>query len=399
MTIMQIGIVGKPNVGKSTFFCASTLATVDIAAYPFTTIKANVGVAYLRSPCPHVDFNTQCVPRNAPCEKGTRMVPVEMLDVAGLVPDAWKGRGLGNQFLDDLRQASALIHVVDASGGTDLEGNAVPVGTHDPAEDIEFLEKELNYWIKGILDKGFDKIARQAHMQGMKIEKAVYERLTGLGVSEAQVIASLREASVPENPQNWSEEDFFRIADCIRKYSKPMIIALNKSDLADEATMKKLLNYKGYLTIPTCAESELALRRASKAKLLDYIPGSESFQVADPSKLNAHQSKALEKISQILTKCHGTGVQKCLETAAYQLLDLIVVYPVEDEIKLTDHDGRVLPDAFLVKKGTTARELAYKVHTDLGENFIRAVNVRTHRTVGHDHVLENNDVITIVARK
>jgi len=396
---MQIGIVGKPNVGKSTFFCAATLATAEIAAYPFTTIKANVGVAHIRAKCPHEEFHTQCIPRNAPCENGTRMVPVEMLDVAGLVPDAWRGRGLGNQFLDDLRQASALIHVVDASGSTDIEGNAVPAGSHDPTEDIEFLEREISQWIKGILDKGFDKIARQAHLQGMKIERAIYERLTGLGVSEAQVIAALREASVPENPMNWSDEDFLCIANCVRRYSKPMIIALNKSDLADEGALKRLMGHKGYLTVPTCAESELALKRATKAKLVDYIPGSDSFKVPDPSKLNPNQLKALDKISSILAKCHGTGVQTCLETAAYQLLGLIVVYPVEDEMRLTDHEGRVLPDAFLVKKGTTARELAYKVHTDLGENFIRAVNVRTHRTVGHDYVLSNDDVITIVARK
>ncbi len=396
---MQIGIVGKPNVGKSTFFCASTLATAEIAAYPFTTIKANVGVAYVRAACPHVEFHTQCVPRNAPCENGVRMVPVEMLDVAGLVPDAWKGRGLGNQFLDDLRQASALIHVVDASGSTDIEGNPVPQGTHDPLEDIEFLEREISYWIKGILDKGFDKIARQAHLQGMKIEMAVHERLTGLGVSEAQVSAAMREASPNENPMNWGEEDFLKIANAIRKYSKPMIIALNKADLASEDQLIRLMHVKNYIAVPTCAETELALRRATKAKLVDYVPGSDRFSVPDPSKLNPNQKKAIEKMHGIMEKCKSTGIQTALEKAAFDLLDQIVVYPVEDETRLTDHDGRVLPDAFLVRKGATARDLAYKVHTDLGENFIRAINVRTHRTVGHDYVLQNNDVITIVARK
>jgi ribosome-binding ATPase YchF (GTP1/OBG family) len=396
---MQIGIVGKPNVGKSTFFCAATLASAEIANYPFTTIKANKGVAFVRGRCPHLDLNTQCVPRNAACEGGTRLIPVELLDVAGLVPDAWQGRGLGNQFLDDLRQANALIHVVDASGSIDIEGNAVPLGSHDPVEDIKFLEKEISYWIRGILDKGWEKSARQVHLQNQSIELVIHDRLTGLGVTDAQVSAALREAKLSDNPMNWGPEEMLHLADNIRKYSKPMIIALNKADLADDATIKRLTEAAVCMCIPTVAEAELALKRAAKAKLVNYLPGEESFNVADPSKLNANQKKALDKINEEVKRFHGTGVQKCLEKAAFELLDLIIVYPVEDETRLTDHDGRVLPDAFLVPKGTTAKGLAYKVHTDLGENFIRAINVRTHRVVGNDHVLQNDDVITIVSRK
>jgi ribosome-binding ATPase YchF (GTP1/OBG family) len=396
---MQIGIVGKPNVGKSTFFCGATLASVEIANYPFTTIKANRGVAFVRGRCPHLDFNTQCVPRNAGCDNGTRMIPVELLDVAGLVPDAWQGRGLGNQFLDDLRQASALIHVVDASGATDLEGNTVPQGSHDPMEDIQFLKREISMWIRGILEKGWEKAARQAHMTNQSMVPIIHDRLTGLGVSEAQVVAAIRDSALPENPMAWGPEEMLHMSDAIRKYSKPMIIALNKADLADDATLKRLTDAAGDMCVPTMAEAELALKRAAKAKLVNYLPGEERFSIAEPSKLNANQSKALGKISEAVERLGGTGVQKCLEKAAYELLDLIIVYPVEDESRLTDHDGRVLPDAFLVPKGTTARGLAYKVHTDLGESFIRAINVRTHRTVGSDYVLQNNDVLTIVSRK
>ncbi len=254
-------------------------------------------------------------------------------------------------------------------------------------------------WIRGILDKGWEKIARQSHLQGSKIEAAIYERLTGLGITEAQVSAAMREASPPENPMNWGPEDLLKIADCVRRFSKPMLIALNKADVTDDDLLIRLSKVRNYTAIPTCAETELALKKASKSKLVDYIPGDEKFTVSEPSKLNTAQKKALDKMDVNVKRFNGTGVQSCLEKAVYDMLDLIVVYPVEDETRLTDHDGRVLPDAFLVKKGTTAKELAFKVHTDLGENFIRAINVRTHRTVGNDYVLQNNDVMTIVARK
>ena len=158
---MQIGIVGKPNVGKSTFFAAATMAPAEIANYPFTTIHANKGIAYVRTPCPCKVLGVKCNPNNSACSDGVRSVPIELLDVAGLVPDAWQGKGLGNQFLDDLRQADALINVIDVSGSTDLEGNPGNPGDHDPREDIEFLRKEIDLWIREILRNGFNKIARQ----------------------------------------------------------------------------------------------------------------------------------------------------------------------------------------------------------------------------------------------
>jgi len=396
---MLIGIVGKPNVGKSTFFSAATMAPAEIANYPFTTIKPNRGVAYVRAKCPHNELGVPCNPRNSHCENGVRLVPVELLDVAGLVPDAWQGKGLGNQFLDDLRQADAFIHVIDSSGATDCEGVTVPACSHDPGEDVRFLEREISQWMRGILDKGWEKDARMAHLEGLKIHELIHKKFTGLGVPESAILTALRESKMPENVMQWKEEDMLRLCDNIRKHSKPMMIALNKADVTPPEFLAKMANVPGYITVPSMAETELALRKAAKGGLVDYRPGDKQFTVKEPAKLNAGQKKALDYMGENMKRLGGTGVETCLETAAFKLLDLIVVYPVEDESHWTDHGGNVLPDAFLIKRGSTAKDLAYKIHTDLGDNFIRGINARTKRVVGHDYVLQDGDIISIVTKK
>ncbi len=395
---MELGVVGKPNVGKSTFFAAATLAPAQIANYPFTTIEPNRGMAYVRHRCPHVDLGVPCKPNNAPCQDGVRLIPVELLDVAGLVPKAHEGRGLGNKFLDDLRQASAFVHVIDATGGTDFEGNVVPPGSHDPLEDVRFLEEELAHWIAGILSRNWEKEARRADLEEVPPEKVLYDRLTGLGLAEAQIHLALRETPLDPKMARWTAEDMLHLAHSLRKIGKPMILAANKADLAPKDRLEALAGVDGYRTVPTSAEYELALRRAAQGHLIRYEPGAPSFAIPDPAKLSPAQAKGLERIKAFLDGRGTTGVQACVEEAVFKLLDLIVVFPVEDETHWTDKKGNVLPDAFLVPRGSTAVDVAFKVHTDLGKHFIRAIDGRTKMVVGRDHPVQDGDVIKIVAK-
>jgi len=396
-----LGVVGKPNTGKSTFFSAATLALAEIANYPFTTIKPNRGVGYVRTPCVHEEFKVQDNPRNSMCTDGVRLIPVELIDVAGLVPGAWEGRGLGNQFLDEIRRADALVHVVDASGGTDCEGRVCKPGEHDPLEDVKFLEREITLWMTSILKKDWAKISRSVDADKKGVYGLLEDRFSGLGIKRSHVSEATRNAGLnPDKTTAWSEEDFERFVDILRRVSKPMLIVANKVDLPAAKANVERLKKLDYTVIPCCAEAELALRRAAEKRLIDYKPGDCNFQIAQADKLTPGQTRALETIREkILLPNGSTGVQDAMNTAYFKLLNMITVYPVEDLEHLSDHNGKVLPDVYLVPHGTTAHQFAYIIHTELGENFIYAVDARDKRRIGEDAVLKDRDVISVVSAK
>jgi ribosome-binding ATPase len=398
---VEVGVVGKPNVGKSTLFNALTLLDVPMAPYPFTTVTPNRGVAAVRAPCPHTEKGVPCTPGNAKCVNGTRWIPVNLVDVPGLVPGASAGKGLGHKFLDDLRAADGFVQVVDLSGATDEEGRIDAPGAHDPAEEVGWLEEELVAWVAEILGRDFLHQARGVELEGRKVEEFLAQRLTGLSISPAAISTALRKVTVdPTHPAHWSAEDRVRIARELLRSSKPRLVAANKCDRSSPERSAALAGAVDPIpVVPTAADAELTLRRAGRAGLVRYRPGDPSFEVADPARLSSAQTKALDGIRSILAAWGTTGVQGALEKMVFERLGMIVVYPVEDETHWTDGKGRVLPDALLVPANTPTRAVAYRVHTDLGENFIRAIDGRTHRALAADHPLGPNSVVRIVARK
>jgi ribosome-binding ATPase len=390
--MLSIALAGKPNAGKSTFYTAATMAEVDVANYPFTTIDANRGVSYARTECPCLERDERCNADN--CEDGKRYVPIELIDVAGLVPGAHEGKGLGNQFLDELTNADVIVNVIDASGGTNEKGEPVDIGEHDPLEDIDFVEEEMDLWLADIVDRNWESIERQSRSPGFDVDDALAEMLTGFGASPTDVARTLREIDYPEDPREWTDDHREALAREIRQRTKPIVVAANKIDVAPEENVQKLLELDKPV-IPTTAEGELALRRAADNGLVDYDPGDDTLEVG--ADVSDAQREALEGLADTMTEYGGTGVQGALDYAVYDLLEHLTAYPVEDASKWSDGSGNVLPDAHLLPQGSTPVDLAYAVHSDIGDGYLHAVDAKSSREIGEGYELEEGDVIKIVS--
>ncbi len=382
---MQIGVCGKSNTGKTTMFSAATLVDAEISNRIFTTIKPNIGASYVRVECPCKKLGVTCNPHNSFCISGQRFVPVKMIDIAGLVPGAHEGRGLGNAFLTDIMTADVLIHVLDISGSTDRDGNPVVPGTNNPEDDIRFLEQEIDYWMLGIVKKTWHQLQRTG---AGKLHELVYKQLSGLNLKPETVDYLVAKHGL--SLKSTDSELLAFVAD-VRKVNKPIVIAANKIDVAGADKIFERVN----TGTPCCAAGELALRRAAEKGLVKYLPGDEIFEIKGG--LSDSQKKGLEIIRDVMKKYNGTGVQSTINRAVIDILGCIVVYPVENEHKYSDKKGNVLPDALILPKGANARDLAFAVHEDIGKKFISAVDCRTGQRIGAGHELKSGDIISIKA--
>ena len=394
---MLVALIGKPSVGKSAFFKACTLAQVEIHQRPFTTIKSTEGAAHVKIKDIAQDYGKPSNPREGFTLDKYRFVPIRLMDVPGLIEKSYEGKGMGNQFLGDLNQADALIHVVDISGSTNEKGEPVKPLSHNPSEDIRFLELELDMWYLQILKKGWAKFARQVQQEHLDISKSLAKQLSGLRVTEDMVKKEVK--NLPENPIEWNDSQLLKLSSKLRKQTKPMIIACNKIDIpgSEENYESLKKEFPDHILIPCSAESELALKEAHKHELIHYIPGENTFEIK--GNLNEKQSQGLELIKDnVLSQFNFTGVQKIIDTAVFYLLKRIAIHP-GGVSKLEDSDGNVLPDCFLMKEGTTALDFAFRLHTDFGKKFIRAIDVKTKKTIGKDHILKHLDIVELILGK
>ncbi|MFC6754633.1 redox-regulated ATPase YchF [Halorubrum tibetense] len=394
----RIGLVGKPSVGKSTFFNAATMNDVPEGAYPFTTIDPSVGEAYVRVDCAAPEFDETCTPSVGVCRDGTRFVPVELVDVAGLVPGAHEGRGLGNQFLTDLNETDVLVHVVDFSGTTDIEGEATE--GHDPREDIDFLEEELDEWYLDVLEKGIEKFETRYHGADAAIEIELAEQMSAFGISKDEMKQVILAEGLALDPDAWDDADRASLAREIRKRTKPMVVAANKMDTpearANWETITADPDYDHLSFVPASAHAEKALKNADEAGVVEYTAGDDAFEIVGD--VSDEQEAGLERIREHVATFDGTGVQHALEAAVFDVLGCIAVFPGTASGTRDDNKG-VFRDCFILPEGATTEEFAFHIHSDIGEGLLHGTDCRSGRQVGTGHELAHRDVIELVSTK
>jgi len=391
----RIGLVGKPSVGKSTFFNAATMNDVPEGAYPFTTIDPSVGEAYVRVECAAPEFDETCTPNTGYCDDGVRFVPTKIVDVAGLIPGAHEGAGLGNQFLTDLNETDVLVHVVDFSGKTDIEGE--PTEDHDPREDIDFLETELDQWYLDVLEKGIESFQSGYVTEDDDIEEELAEQMSAFQIVEDEIKLLIRRVDVGFDPDAWDAEDRLALAREIRKETKPMVIAANKMDTPEaQANWEEITDdteYDHLEFVPASAHAEKALKTAAENDVVDYRPGDGEFDIVGD--VSDEQEAGLEQIREFVDEYGSTGVQDALEAALFDVLGVTPVFPGGAN-GLGNERGEVLPDCYLLPPDSTAEDFAYSLHSDIGEGFLHAIDCRSNRQCGASYKLEERDVLEVV---
>ncbi|MFX0004065.1 MAG: YchF-related putative GTPase [Candidatus Hodarchaeota archaeon] len=402
--VLTIGIIGKPSSGKTTFLNAACLTHAKVSEIPFTTIEPNIGVAYVKTKCLCKDLEIMDTPKNSICIDGMRFIPINLIDVAGLVPDAHKGKGLGNKFLNDLIKADVLLHIVDITGSLDKSGKLVSVGVNDPYEDILFLENEINLWFKEIIEReDWTKFTKVISTEKRKLVESLHDRLSGVKITKQQIVQSLKESELSsQNPAEWTDLELLEFSKNLRKIAKPILIIANKIDKEiSESNLKELKKKYSDPIIPCSALAEHFLRKYQESNIINYIPGSSDFEIVDKSKLNSNELEMLEKIkNKILKPYTGTGIQSALDYASFSMANQICVYPVSDINNYSDNKGNILPDAFLVDKGTLLRDFVRdKIHTDLADNFMFGIDAKTKKRLGENYELQDGDIVKIVTSR
>jgi ribosome-binding ATPase YchF (GTP1/OBG family) len=397
---IRIGLIGKTNTGKTTFYNAATLQSAEVSSYPFTTKVPNIGVTNALTLCVHKEFNVKDNPRNSKCLDGWRYIPVEIIDLPGLIKGASMGKGLGNQFLSVATQSDALLHVVDASGSVDAEGKVTEPGDGDPIADISDIEEELVMWYLKLIESNRDKISKEIRL-GKDISEAVSEILAGMGVKQVHVVTAVEKAKLAKKTfDNWSDQDTRSFAWTLREESKPTLVVANKMDLPHAAENFKRLReyYSDLIVVPVSGEAELTLRRAQQKDVIKYIPGEERFEILERASLTKKQLEALGFIRKaILGEYMRTGVQFAINTAVFKILRMNSVYPVSDPEKFADKDGNVLPDVYLLPSGSTVVDLARSVHTELAKGILYAMDSRSGLRLPADYQLKDRDVLSVVS--
>jgi ribosome-binding ATPase YchF (GTP1/OBG family) len=398
--LLKIGLIGKTNTGKTTFFNAATLQSAEVSNYPFTTKKPNVAQAQVKTICVCKELGVKDKPRNSTCIDGARFIPIQLIDLPGLIKGSWEGKGLGTQFLSVASQADALIHIADASGSVDAEGKITKPGMGNPIVDIYDIEEEIVRWFAKSIEKTLRKVNKPSK-KGTDLGQAFAQDLAGMRITPAHILKALEAAKLAEKGLGkWNRQDVWSFSQNVRTISKPTLIVANKMDLAPGGNNyeKMIKEFGQAFVIPASSDAELALRRAEQSGYVEYVPGEEIFRVKDRSKLSSDQKEALSYVEQrVFSKWIQTGVQFALNTTVFKLLGMNAVYPVEDESKFSDRKGYVLPDTFLVPFNASLSDLAGQIHSDLAKTMIYAVDARTKIRLPADYRLKDRDVVKIVA--
>jgi ribosome-binding ATPase YchF (GTP1/OBG family) len=345
-------------------------------------------------------LNLKDNPQNSACIDGWRYIPIKIIDVPGLLKDAWMGRGLGTRFLNVIGQADALIHVVDSSGSIDAEGRITDPGSGNPLQDALDVENEIERWIGEIIENNRQTIIREE--SSSNITEALTKSLSGIKANPLQIAQALEKAELKDTPfVHWTLDKVIKFAAFLLPIIKPTLIMANKMDiLTSEKNFEILTQYYGRSLVAACsAEAELALRRAEKTGLLQYTPGQEMFKIKENAKLTPKQQGALKYIERrVMAKWMRTGIQQALNTVVFKLLRRNMIYPVSNEKKYMDHHGNILPDVYLLPDSSTPIDLAQNIHTRLVKEYLLAIDAKTGIRLPKDYKLRHKDVVKIITR-